>query len=114
MDESERISSINSICTRLLLELRASKSRHLSCAEVLLPDKLLSKISSEIYKLSEKEPCGIKGCAIYIDYTNDTGNTRRISSAVKFDHNTLSTFELFLNIKQDKSSWHNILPQFLK
>lgn len=114
LDDNERISCINAIYTRLLIELRSSKSRDLACAEVLLPDYLLSKISSEIYNLSEKEPCGIKGCAIYIDFKDDAANTKRISSAVKIDDNTLSTFELFLIIKQDKSRWHNILPQFLK
>lgn len=113
MDDSERITSINSLCTRLQYELRGAKSRHLECTEVLLPDDLLSKISSQIYSLSEKEPCGIKGCAIYIDFEDETASTRRLSS-VKIDQNTLSTFELFLTIKQDYSGWHNILPQFLK
>ncbi|KAL5290045.1 DDIT4L family protein [Megaselia abdita] len=113
LDDSERTTAINTLCIRLQYELRAAKSRNLECTEVLLPDDLLSKISSEIYSLSEKEPCGIKGCAIYIDFEDESANSRRISS-VKVDPNTLSTFELYLTIKQDVSGWHNILPQFLK
>lgn len=113
LEDSERATAINSLCTRLQYELRAAKSRHLECTEVLLPDDLLSKIASQIYFLSEKEPCGIKGCAIYIDFEDEPASPRRISS-LKVDPNTLSTFELYLTIKQDKSGWHNILPQFLK
>lgn len=112
-DDSERIVAINSICSRLQNELRAAKSRNLDCTEVLLPDDLLTKIAAEIYNLSEKEPCGLKGCAIFIGFEDEYANMRRIAS-LKMDPNTLSTFELYLVIKQDGSGWHNILPQFLK
>lgn len=39
--------------------------------------------------------------------------SRRISS-IKVDDGTVSTFELYLTLKQDQSGWASILPQFLK
>lgn len=38
---------------------------------------------------------------------------RRIAS-LQVDQNTVSTFELYLTLKHDRSGWTSILPQFLK
>jgi hypothetical protein len=65
----------------------------------LSTQNLLKKVSGEIYKLSENEPCGIKGCsiAIYIDNCDDKANQLTI---FKFDSsNSLTTFELALILK---------------
>lgn len=60
---------------------------------------LIKKISSEIYKLSQNEPCGIKGCSIsiYIDNCDDKENQM---TNFKFDSsNSLTTFALVLTLK---------------
>lgn len=66
-----------------------------------------------MFELSEKEPCGIRGCTIYIEFEDEPDNTRRIAT-MKTDPNTVSTFELYLTLKQDRRGWTSILPQFLK
>lgn len=48
----------------------------MSSTEVLLPADLLHRVSSEMIKLSEREPCGIRGCSLYINFEDETGNSR--------------------------------------
>jgi RTP801 C-terminal region len=61
---------------RLQSELKEAKSRHLACTEVLLPADLLRRVSTDMINLSEKEPCGIRGCSIYIEFEDEPANTR--------------------------------------
>lgn len=105
--------TIQALSTRLQSELRAAKSRHLSCTEVLLPADLLHRVANEMVLMSEKEPCGIRGCSLFIEFEDEPSNTRRIAS-IQVDSNTVSTFELYLTLKQDRSGWTSMLPQFLK
>ncbi|XP_031620416.1 protein scylla isoform X2 [Contarinia nasturtii] len=106
-------STVQSLALRLQNELRRAKSQHLACTEVLLPSDLLNRIASKLIVMSEKEPCGIRGSIIYIEFEDEPNNTRRIAS-LQLDPNTVSTFELYLTLKQDRSGWTSILPQFLK
>jgi hypothetical protein len=65
----------------------------------LTTQNLLKTISSEIYKLSENEPCGIKGCSISILIDNCDDKTNQLTN-FKFDSsNSLTTFELVLTLK---------------
>uniref|UniRef100_U5ETA3 Putative scylla n=1 Tax=Corethrella appendiculata TaxID=1370023 RepID=U5ETA3_9DIPT len=105
--------ALQALSLRLQNELRAAKSRHLACTEVLLPADLLPRVASEMFIMSEKEPCGIRGCSVFIEFEDEPGNTRRIAS-LKTDPSTVSTFELYLTLKHDRSGWTSILPQFLK
>ncbi|XP_052862405.1 protein scylla-like isoform X2 [Anopheles cruzii] len=104
--------ALQKLTQRLECELRSAKQQHLACTEVLLPKDLLHRISSQMFDLSEKEPCGIRGCTIYIEFEDEPDNTRRIAT-MKTD-NTVSTFELYLTLKQDRRGWTSMLPQFLK
>ena len=94
--------------------LRDAKQRHLlACTEVLLPCELLHRIGVEMLLSSDEEACGIRGGNIIIEFEDEIGNTKKIAST-KTDPNTVSTFELILTLKQDRSGWTSILPQFLK
>ncbi|XP_037930924.1 protein charybde [Teleopsis dalmanni] len=105
--------AINELSRRLQAELRAAKSRHLGCTEVTLPWDLTPRIAAEIIKTSEREPCGVRSCTIFIEFEDEPNNTRRIAT-FKVDPNTVSTFELYLTLKHDRSGWTSKLPQFLK
>lgn len=61
---------------RLQAELRAAKSRHLACTEVSLPWDLTPRIAREILTMSEREPCGVRGCSIFIEFEDEPNNTR--------------------------------------
>lgn len=69
-------SVVQSLSLRLQNELRMAKSQHLACTEVLLPADLLHRIASEMVVMSEKEPCGIRGSTIYIEFEDEPNNTR--------------------------------------
>lgn len=105
--------ALQALSARLESELRTAKRRHLACTEVLLPADLLPRIASQMFELSEKEPCGIRGCTVYIEFEDEPDNSRRIAT-MKTDPTTVSTFELYLTLRQDRSGWTSILPQFLK
>ncbi|XP_043275419.1 protein charybde-like [Venturia canescens] len=97
---------------RLEVELRAAKQAQLACGEVLLPADLLPRIARDVLVMAENEPCGLRGCTLFISF--ETDNMCRRLSKVQCDPNTVSTFELYLTLKQDHTSWHILIPQFLK
>lgn len=69
--------AVNELSARLQTELRAAKSRHLACTEVSLPWDLTTRIAAEMIRTSEREPCGVRGCAIFIDFEDiETGSAR--------------------------------------
>lgn len=109
----EEESAVSALSRRLEAELRAAKSAQLChSGEVLLPAELLPRVSRKVLQLADNEPCGLRGCTLFINFETDE-ECRRIGT-VKCDPNTVSTFELYLTLKQDCSPWHSILPQFLK
>ncbi|KAH8270513.1 hypothetical protein KR018_011043, partial [Drosophila ironensis] len=105
--------AVSDLSLRLLDELRAAKSRHLTCTEVSLPCDLTPSVAREIVRVSEKEPCGLRGCTIYIEFEDEPKNSRRIAS-IKVDPDTVSTFEVYLTLRQDHRGWTSLLPQFMK
>ncbi|XP_008468653.2 protein charybde [Diaphorina citri] len=101
------------LSNRLEQELRAAKSAQLACGEVLLPSDLLPNVARDILRLAEVEPYGLKGCTLFINFETDQ-ECRKIAT-ITCDPNTVSTFELYLTLRQDfRHSWHSLLPQFLK
>lgn len=106
--------TLTMLSIRLLDELRAAKARHLSRAEVSIPCDLTEHIAAEIVRVSEMEPGGLRGCTIYIGFEAEENNPRRIGT-LKLDPELVSTFELFLTLRQDKrSGWSSLIPQFMK
>ncbi|KAM7359061.1 protein scylla-like [Cochliomyia hominivorax] len=105
--------AVDNLASRLLDELRAAKSRNLTCTEVSIPCDLTTRIASEIIRVSEREPCGIRGCTLYIEFEEEPQNSRRIGT-LKVDYEMVSTFELYLTLRQDKRGWASLLPQFMK
>jgi len=79
---------------------------------VLLPCGLLQRISQDILAMAESEPCGLRGCTLYLNFEGEQ-DCRRLST-VKCDPSTASTFELYLTLKQASAGWNSFLPQFLK
>lgn len=75
-DDDVDAAAVNELSQRLQAELRAAKSRHLSCTEVSLPWDLTPRIAADMIKTSEREPCGVRGCAIFIDFEDETGSAR--------------------------------------
>ncbi|KAJ8893897.1 hypothetical protein PR048_006498 [Dryococelus australis] len=110
-DDAEDGAATRALARRLEEELRAAKSAQLACGEVLLPADLLPRVARDVLRMAENEPCGLRGCTLFVNFETEQ-MCRRIGT-IKCDPNTVSTFELFLTLKQDSTSWHSLLPQFL-
>ncbi|XP_029050240.1 protein charybde-like [Osmia bicornis bicornis] len=100
------------LAKRLEVELRRAKHVQLACGEVLLPADLLPRIAKDVLSMAENEPCGLRGCTLFISF--ETDSVCRKLSKIQCDPNAVSTFELYLTLKQDHTSWHILLPQFIK
>uniref|UniRef100_T1PEM8 Protein scylla n=1 Tax=Musca domestica TaxID=7370 RepID=T1PEM8_MUSDO len=111
--DSVDAAAVNELSQRLLTELRAAKTRNLTCTEVSLPTDLTQRIASDIVRVSEREPCGIRGCTVFVEYEEEANNLKRIAK-LKLDPEMVSTFEVYLTLRQDKRGWTALLPQFIK
>ncbi|CAH0564287.1 unnamed protein product [Brassicogethes aeneus] len=109
--ESEEMALIEALTTRLEQELKTAKKEHLSVGEVLLPNGLTRRISQDMFVMGDSEPCGLRGCTLYINFEGE--EVKRISK-IKCDPTTPTTFELYLTLKQSTAGWNAFLPQFLK
>jgi len=132
-ESSEMQHSVRAVAMHLEGTLRAAKKAHLSCGEVLLPPTLLTRVAKDIIKMSEIEPCGLRGCLILLSFesgqpshhqstnhnnnnnntTTTSANTRKIGK-VKCDSQTVTTFELQLTLREDLAPWYSRLPQILR
>lgn len=111
-DDKGKFITVNSLVNRLETNLRMAKKTHLLCGEVLLPCGLLHRISCDILSMAESEPCGIRGCLIYLNFELVDNKIKKMSST-KCDPEIPTTFEVNLTFKQDSVGW-NFIPQFLK
>lgn len=105
--------AVSELSLLLLSELRAAKTRNLTCTEVSLPSDLTQRIATDIVRVSEREPCGIRGCTVFVEYEEEANNAKRIAK-LKLDEEMVSTFEVYLTLRQDKRGWTALLPQFIK
>lgn len=105
--------AVNELSELLLAELRAAKTRNLTCTEVSLPSDLTQRIATDIVLVSEREPCGTRGCTVFVEYEEDVNSVKRIAK-LKLDPEMVSTFEVYLTLRQDKKGWTSLLPQFIK
>ncbi|KAJ8915024.1 hypothetical protein NQ315_015999 [Exocentrus adspersus] len=102
--------AVASLARRIEAELRSAKRTHLSCGEVLLPCGLLQRIAADIVAMAESEPCGLRGCKLYLLFET-TRHCIRLGT-VQCDVATAATFELYLTLKQSSTGWQ-FLPQFI-
>ncbi|KAJ8967597.1 hypothetical protein NQ314_002714 [Rhamnusium bicolor] len=103
-EEGDCLTTISSLSQRIESELRSAKRTHLACGEVLLPCGLLQRISSDIISMAESEPCGLRGCKLYLLFETSEHCIRL--GTVQCDLTTASTFELYLTLKQSSTGWH--------
>lgn len=76
------------------------------CSQVIYPPDLVSRITSDVFRMSVSEPCGIRGCAIYITLQE---KDRSYKLGTIFG-NPLAppTFEIHLTLKEDDRSWKKL------
>ncbi|CAG5131363.1 unnamed protein product [Candidula unifasciata] len=76
------------------------------CSQMIYPPDLVSRITSDVLRLSVSEPCGLRGCAIYMILQE---KDRAFKLGTIFG-NPLAppTFEIHLTLKEDDRSWKKL------
>ena len=83
---------------------KAKENKTLPCTEILSPQQLIHQIAQDIIAMAESEPCGIRGCVLYINL-EEKSICRRIGEVKLGDQSTVATFEMYLTLKRASSSW---------
>jgi len=84
--------------------LRDAKESHLGgCWQVLLPRALTSQVAQDMMGLSDCEPCGIRGCVLFVDL--DDEGTNRTLGRVIMSAETVPTFEMRLTLRRNSAGW---------
>uniref|UniRef100_A0A3Q3L7R9 DNA damage-inducible transcript 4-like protein n=2 Tax=Mastacembelus armatus TaxID=205130 RepID=A0A3Q3L7R9_9TELE len=86
--------------------LSRAKKTTLHCSSVLVPEKLTRRIAREVLRLAACEPCGLRGCVLYVHLELDKG-CKRLERIV-YDATVVPTFELTLVFKQDGTAWPSL------
>lgn len=86
--------------------LSRAKTTTLHCSSVLVPETLTRRIAREVLRLASGEPCGVRGCVLYVHLEMDKG-CRRLERVV-CDGSVVPTFELTLVFKQDGGAWPSL------
>lgn len=86
--------------------LSRAKKTTLHCSSVLVPEKLTRRIAREVLRLASCEPCGLRGCVLYIHLELEKG-CKRLERIV-YDATVVPTFELTLVFKQDGTAWPSL------
>ena len=86
--------------------------------ELLFPMDLLNTIAKHIVQISKTEPCGLRGCSLFIDIQHKSTVAIKIDR-IQCDPYSVPTFELHLTLTKDKKRWHKfkellapVLPGF--
>lgn len=93
--------------------LSRAKKTTLHCSSVLVPEKLTRRVARRVLRLAACEPCGLRGCVLYVHLELDKGCCRRLERIV-CDATVVPTFELTLVFKQDGGgAWPSLRDVFL-
>uniref|UniRef100_A0A194AMQ5 Uncharacterized protein n=1 Tax=Pinctada fucata TaxID=50426 RepID=A0A194AMQ5_PINFU len=70
-EEAAELTQSKQLSNRLMDALRNVREKLLHC-ELLIPCGLIMKVSEDIVRMSHSEPCGIRGCILYINLKKRT------------------------------------------
>ncbi|XP_051897326.1 DNA damage-inducible transcript 4-like protein [Pristis pectinata] len=90
--------------------LSRAKKTKLHCSEVLVPERLISKIARDIVCLASSEPCGLRGSIVYVMV--EIESVCRKLDRIVYDSTVVPTFELTLILKEDGSIWPGLRDFF--
>ncbi|XP_056156696.1 DNA damage-inducible transcript 4-like protein [Lampris incognitus] len=86
--------------------LSRAKKTTLHCSSVLVPEKLTRRIARDVLRMASGEPCGLRGCVLYVHLEQEKG-CKQLERII-YDPTVVPTFELTLVFKQDPSAWPSL------
>ncbi|KAG7176494.1 protein charybde-like [Homarus americanus] len=100
--------------TRLVLRGRVEEEvRKYTQNNIVLPPTLLDQVADHVLYLSKDEPCGLRGCVIFVAY-EDPELGEQCLAQVKADKNMPSTHFLVLKLKPDPTSWYTKMARIFR
>jgi len=95
---------VNYLKKKIELTLKEAKeTKKLNCTEILIPHELTQHIAQDMIAMAETEPCGLRGCCLYINIEEKT-LCRRLGE-VRLDKGSVPTFEMYLTLKKAIPGW---------
>ncbi|KAK4312411.1 hypothetical protein Pmani_016166, partial [Petrolisthes manimaculis] len=100
-----------SLVHRLAREV-TSRADELGCGQVIVPPGLIDEITAQVLRLADSEPCGVRGGVLHVLYS-DEEITQHLAS-MELDPSMPNTFELYLKLTHDTSSWYRKMARLIK
>lgn len=119
-DEDEAAVTLRLLALRLEAALRDAKKAHLDCGQVLLPPDLLTRIASDMVRMAETEPCGLRGALVLLHFDFAPSSSTSSSTTVneigqlRGDPHLPPTFQLHLTLREEEAPWYSRLPKILR
>ncbi|KAF7702369.1 DNA damage-inducible transcript 4-like protein-like [Silurus meridionalis] len=80
-----------------------AKGSSLQCSELLVPVRMSTRIARDVLRVSEHEPCGLRGALIHL-FTETQAGLRRVGTVTP-EHSLTPTFELSVVFRVDPQRW---------
>lgn len=90
-----------------------SRADELGYGEVIVPPGLIDQVTQTVLRLADPEPCGVRGGVLHVHYSDGTNITQHLASMV-IDPTMPNTFELYLRLSPDTSSWYHKMARIIK
>ena len=112
----------------------AKESRRLICSELLVPHMLTAHIAHDVIEMAECEPCGLRGCLLFICIEDNqhsklkspssnshqknspnclTPISSRLLGEFAIDPSVVPTFEVFLTLKRAAPNWFESIEHII-
>lgn len=89
-----------------------SRADALGCGQVIVPSGLIDEVTAQVLRLADSEPCGVRGCVLHVHY--DSGDQRQRLTRVVLDPTMPNTFELYLTLRPDTTTWYHKMSRIIK
>lgn len=80
---------------------------------IVFPPLLLDQVAEHVLELSKDEPCGLRGCVLFVVYEDPELGEQQLAK-MKADKNMPSTHLLVLKLKADPTSWFTKMARIFR
>ncbi|CAG0899848.1 unnamed protein product [Cyprideis torosa] len=96
-------------------KLKDSKSKNIfpPCDRILVPSMLLKTVAKDIALMSEREPCGVRGCHLLLAIERCDGSFVDLGG-VHVSGDVVPTFEIRLRLKEDHTHWRSLVSRMAR
>ncbi|XP_066985713.1 protein charybde-like [Macrobrachium rosenbergii] len=89
-----------------------SRADALGCGQVMIPPGLIDEVTAQVLRLADSEPCGVRGGVLHVHFF-DGEQLQRLTRVV-LDPSMPNTFELYLSLRADTTTWYHKMSRIIK